>query len=236
MDQATKQSSKSIDELFKAGAHFGYSKTRRHPSTKNFILGVKNRVEIIDLAKTQDQLDAAVAFVQELAKKGKRILFVGTKNEARSIVAREAVWINQPFVTERWLGGTLTNFGNIRKRVEKLLELREAKETGGLDKFTKKERSRISIEMEKLERFFSGIVPMSEKPGAVFLVDSRKEDNAMKEAHSAGVPIISVSNSDCDIRGIEYPIVANDTNRESISYFVHMIAQAYKDSISGKTA
>lgn len=233
--KTTVEKSPVIESLFSVGAHFGYSKTRRHPSTKGYILGTKNRVEIIDLSKTEDMLSRAQLFAQELALKGKQILFVGTKNEARKIIAEEASHIGQPFVTERWIGGTFTNFGQIRKRVEMLLDLREKKETGGLDKFTKKERSRIAIRVAKLDRFFDGITNMTEKPGALFVVDSRKEEIAIKEARSAKIPVISLCNSDCDIRNIDYPIVANDSARESISYFVHAIATAYHDAITGKS-
>ncbi len=232
--KATIERSPVIESLFSVGAHFGYSKTRRHPSVKGFIFGTKNRVEIIDLSQTEEMLAAAQAFVQDLARKGKQVLFIGTKNEARKIVIEEASRIAQPFVTERWIGGTFTNFGQIRKRADTLLDLREKKETGGLDKFTKKERSRIAILVAKLDRFFNGITNMTEKPGAVFVVDSRKEDIAIKEARSAKIPVISICNSDCDIRNIDYPILANDSAKESISYIVHAIAQAYQDAITGK--
>jgi small subunit ribosomal protein S2 len=218
-----------ISSMFKAGAHFAFSRSRRHPSTKDFIFGVKNKVEIIDLEKTTALLDTAKEFVKKLAAEGKNILFVGGKNEAKDAVFKSAQSIDMPYVAGRWIGGTLTNFGEIKGRVAKLLDLTSKKEKGELTKYTKKERLLIDREIVNLNRFFSGLVKLTGMPGAVFVVDARKEHIAVKEAHSVGIPVISLCGSDNNIKEVDYPIVANDASLSSIAFFVEEIAKAYKD-------
>ena len=180
-----------IENMFKAGAHFGFSKTRRHPTVTPYIFGVKNKVEIFDLEKTEVLLEKAKAFVESLAKEGKSILFVGGKSEARNAVKTGALSINMPYVDGRWIGGTLTNFMQIRKRVEKLERLTSEKEKGELAKYTKKERLLIDREIANLERFFTGIVSMKDLPKAIFVVDPKKEVTAVKEAKDMvdGAPV-----------------------------------------------
>ena len=217
-----------IDSMFKAGAHFGFSRSRRHPSTNNYIFGTKNKVEIINLEKTTELLDVAKEFVKKLAAEGKTILFVGGKNEAKDAVLKSAQSIEMPYVAGRWIGGTLTNFSEIKGRVAKLLDLNSKKEKGELSKYTKKERLLIDREIVNLDRFFSGLVKLGGMPGAVFVVDARKEHIAVKEAHSVGVPVISLCGSDNNIKEVEYPIVANDSSLSSIAFFVDEIAKAYK--------
>lgn len=216
-----------IESMFKAGVHYGYTKARRHPSTKPFIFGVKNRVEIIDLEKTKAQLEKVKEFVATLAKDGKQILFVSGKNEAKDAVRTHALSIGQPYVASRWIGGTLTNWTEIRKRVSKYLDLQTQKEKGELVKYTKKERLLIDREIANLENMFSGIVHLRSMPAAIFIIDPKQEEIAVKEAQQMNVPIIALSNTDCNIGKIEYPIVANDSNRASIALFVSEIAEAY---------
>lgn len=218
-----------IDALFKTGAHFGYSKARRHPSTKPFIFGSKNNVEILDLEKTSASLEAARGVVADLAHEGKTILFVGTKPEARKLVVDGANAIDMPYVSERWIGGTLTNFSEIKKRVARLEDLLIKREKGELSVYTKKERLLLDREIAKLQKHFGGIVSMKETPRALFIVDPRAEHLAVREAVARNVPIIALASSDCDVAKITYPIVANDSAMQSIRFFVEEIVTAYRE-------
>jgi small subunit ribosomal protein S2 len=228
MEETKKTNNNRIDEMFKAGAHFGYTKTRRHPSVAQYIFGVKNRVEIVDLEKTDELLEKALTFVSVLAKEGKQVLFVGGKNEARSALKIAAESINMPFVDGRWIGGTLTNFPEIKKRLIKLEELTKQKEKGELLKYTKKERLIIDHEISNLNRFFSGLLPMRDLPKALVVIDSQKETIAVAEAKKMNIPVIAVCGTDCNIADIDYPIVANDASVSSITFFVNEIAKAYQ--------
>ncbi len=221
-----------IENMFKAGAHFGFSKTRRHPTVAPYIFGVKNKVEIFDLEKTEVLLEKAKAFVEALAKEGKTILFVGGKSEARNSIKSGALSINMPYVDGRWIGGTLTNFMQIRKRVEKMERLTSEREKGELAKYTKKERLLIDREIANLERFFSGIISMKDLPKAIFIVDPKKEKSAVKEAQDMGIPVIALAGSDCNIKGLDFPVVGNDSSQTSVQFFVYEIAKAY--SVSNK--
>jgi small subunit ribosomal protein S2 len=216
-----------IDELFKAGAHFGYGKSRRHPSTASYIFGSKNRVDIIDLEKTQESLVKAAEFISSLAATNAVILFVGGKNEAQRIVKEEAEIIGMPYVAGRWIGGTLTNFGEIRKRVDIMLDLLAQKEKGELVKYTKKERLLIDRKIEKLQKMYWGIKDMVNLPKALFIVDPRFEETALKEAVSLNIPVIGLCGSDNNITEIDYPILGNDANIASIQLFVNKVAESY---------
>ncbi|MGB2580664.1 MAG: 30S ribosomal protein S2 [Minisyncoccia bacterium] len=222
-----------ITEMFAAGAHFGYSRSRRHPSAKPFIFGTKNGIEIMDLEKTSVELEKAKEFVKTLAKGGKQILFVGTKSESKKLIEDGAAAIDMPFVAERWVGGVLTNFPEIKKRVALLEDLRSKKEKGELSIYTKKERSLIDKDIERLERNFAGIVSMKDIPAAMFVVDPRKESIAIKEAQYLGVPIIALASSDCNLKEVDFAIPGNDSSVSSVSFFVSQIIQAFKD---GRTA
>src|SRR3989344_4401011 len=222
MAEAVK-TNKALDELFKAGAHFGFGKSRRHPSTEKFLFGSKNKVDIFYLEKTEGALAKALEFVASLAETGASILFVGGKNEAQNIVKGAAEGINLPYVASRWIGGTLTNFGEIKKRVDSMIDLLTQKEKGELSKYTKKERLLIDRKIEKLERMFGGIKNMVALPKALFIVDPRFEETAMKEAQSLNIPIIALCGSDNNITNIDYPILANDSNIASVKFFVEKI-------------
>ena len=217
----------TIDGMFSAGAHFGLGRSRRHPSVAPFIFGTKNRTDIFDLEKTEKTLETAKAFVTALAKEGKTILFVGGKKEASALVKLVAQTINMPYVEGRWIGGTLTNFGNIRKRIERYEKLIDDKEKGELAKYTKRERMLIDREIAKLERMFSGIVSLKKMPDLLFLVDPRKEQNAIGEASHAKIPVMALASSDCNILEVKYPIVGNDAAKASIQFFLNEIASAY---------
>ncbi len=217
-----------VDALFSAGAHFGFIKSRRHPSAKPFIFGVKNNIEIFDLEKTKDSLDSALQFVETLGSRGAQILFVSGKNEARQAITSVAESINMPYVAGRFIGGTLTNFPEIRKRVMKLESWVSQKEKGELVKYTKKERLLIDREIDKLRSFFFGISVMKNLPAALFVVDSKKESIAVKEAKVMGIPVVSLSGTDNNLNEVEFPIPGNDSSRTSIEFFLGKIAESYK--------
>lgn len=218
-----------ITEMFSRGAHFGYSRSRRHPSVRPFIFGTKNGVEILDLEKTHIALNTAKEFVKTFAKGGKQILFVGTKNEAKKAIVEAASALDMPFVADRWVGGMLTNFSEIKKRIALLESLLLKREKGELAMYTKKERLLIDKDIERLERNFSGIVPMRELPSALFIVDPKKESIALKEAQYLGIPIVALANSDCNLREVDFAIPGNDAAVSSIAFFVAQIVGAFKE-------
>ncbi len=216
-----------IASLHIAGAHFGCARSHRHPSTAAYIFGVKNRVEIFDLEETEKLLMVAKEFAASLGKEGKRILFVGGKPEAQEAVMRAAVSLGMPYVAGRWIGGTITNWNEIKKRVLHLADLVEKREKGELAKYTKWERLEIDHEIENLEARFSGIRDVRELPHALFVIDTRAEHSAVAEARKAGIPVIALLNSDCNMREVTHPILGNDATRGSITYFINEIITAY---------
>ncbi len=228
MNTNTQQNEK-VNEMFAVGAHFGYDRSRRHPSVIKYIFGRKNNVEIFDLEKTAVKLEEAKDFVRKIGATNRQILFVGGKKESQSIIQNAALKIDQPFVSGRWIGGTLTNFEEIRKRVKHFLDLSSQKEKGELAKYKKKERLTIEKLIAKLEQKFSGISNMDRKPAAVFIIDANRESIARDEAISNRVPIISLSSSDCQFEKIDYVIPANDSSVQSIKYFTNEIVTAYEE-------
>ena len=217
-----------MNEMFTAGAHVGYSKTRRHPSTKPFIFESRQKKDIIDLEKTGEQLEAVLNFLKELQGTDKQILFVGTKPEAKRFVREAAELIDMPFVTERWLGGTLTNSAELKKRVERLIKLTDQSEKGELIAANKKERLMLRREIERLEVKFGGVKTMKKAPAALFVIDPKKEEIAVTEARQMNIPVIALANTDCDISILTHPIVANDTNVSSIAFFTKKVADVLK--------
>jgi len=218
-----------IEKMFKAGAHYGYSKTRRHPSVSKFIYATKNKEDIIDLEKTSVMLGSAEEFLKELGSKGKVVLFVGTKPEAKVATKDTAESLNMPYVMERWIGGTLSNFTEIKKRINELENYHKDSVGGGLDKYTKKERVVMAKKMEKLERYYSGLIGLKKAPDALFVVDAKSEHIAATEARKSNIPVIALVNSDSNIKEIDYPIVANDSAIPSIKFFSLAIGNAYKE-------
>jgi len=217
-----------VEKMFRVGAHYGYSKTRRHPSLAKYIYATKNKGDIIDLEKTSILLEKAAEFVKSLGAQSKTILFVGTKPEAREIIKNIAESLNMPYVAERWIGGTLSNFTEIKKRITELENYQKDSKEGGLDKYTKKERVVMAKKMEKLARYYTGLLGLKKAPDALFVVDARSEHIASTEAKKRDVPIISLVNSDSNIKGILYPIVGNDSSMPSIKFFTVYLANAYK--------
>lgn len=229
MQKEIKDRDSVIKELSKLGAHFGFSRSKRHPSTSAYIFGFKNKTAMVDLGKSLDSLDKAKEFVAKIASEGKQVLFVGNKREAKEAISTLAKEVEAPYVVERWIGGTFTNFKQIRIRVEKMKDYRDKEQKGELMVYTKKERGVIAKEVEKLEKFFASIANMEKIPGAIFVVDVNAEKIAVDEAHLLKVPVITLSSPDCDIRGIEYPIIANDASRATIEYVVKNLTEAYKE-------
>lgn len=220
------------ENMQKVGVQFGYSRTRRHPSALAFIGGSKNRTDLFDLSKVKIELEKAKDFVAKLAGENKMILFVGTKPESRKITEDAAKRLKQPFVINRWIGGTLTNLPEIRKRVERLKELREKKLSGELEKkYTKKERSLFDREMSRLEENFGGIIDMEKIPSALFIIDSKHESTAVAEARRLKIPVISLSNSDCNLTLIDYAIPGNDAASSSIRFFTEELANTYSNGL-----
>lgn len=219
-----------IEAMFKVGAHFGLAKARRHPSTKKYVFGIKNNIEIFDLEQTHDALEKAKAFVASIATSGKQALFVAGKSEAISAVRAAAGKIGQPVVGGRWIGGTLTNFVQIRKRIEKYESRLKEKEKGELAKYTKKERLLIDREIAKFEVMFGGIVSMREKPGVMIVVDPKKEAIAVEEARQTGVPVIAIASTDCDLSKVNFAIPANDSSASSAVFFLDELARAYGEA------
>lgn len=230
MPNALKDKNSAVEAMFKAGAHFGLSKSRRHPSTKSYVFGVKNKIEIFDLEKTADALEKAKAFVATVAAAGKQALFVSGKSEIMSSVRNAALKAGQPMVAGRWIGGTLTNFVQIRKRIEKYENRLKEKEKGELAKYTKKERLLIDREIAKLELLFGGIVSMKDKPGVLIVVDPKKEYIAVEEASQMGVPVVALASSDCDLSLVDYAIPANDSSAASATLFLNELANAYSEA------
>jgi small subunit ribosomal protein S2 len=219
---------KNIEDMFAIGAHFGLGRSRRHPTVASYIFGTKNDTDIFDLEKTEIMLEKAKAFVTSLAKDGKSILFVGGKKEASSTIKNAACSLNMPYVDSRWIGGSLSNFTQMRKRIDRYEKLVSDKEKGELAKYTKRERMLLDKEIASLEKMFLGIVSMKKLPSALFIIDPRYEKIAVKEAALMNIPVVALSNSDCNLLQINYPIIGNDASKASIQFFVEEIVKAYK--------
>lgn len=230
----TQPDSAEIEAMFKAGAHFGYSRARRHSSVRPYLYGAKNGVDIIDLGETAKMLDAAKARMTELGKLGKVVLFVGTKKEIRDIVQGVAESLSMPYVAERWVGGILTNWTEIRKRTERLKELTEKFAKGELEKYTKKERLLFEREMAKLDAEFGGIVTLESAPAALVVIDPREEHIAVEEGLKMKIETIALMNSDCNTNQITYPILANDSALLSVKYFTEVLRDAYQTGVKSR--
>jgi len=215
-----------VQELYNAGVHFGYPRARRHPSAAQYLFGTKDRTDIFNLEETKKRLDAAAAFLSSLSAAGKAILFVGGKPEAHALVESAAKEAGQPYVAGRWIGGTLTNFKNIRKRIDRLLQLEKERESGELEKYTKRERLMIDREIEELRNRFGGLVTLTDMPAAMFVVDSRHEHTAVQEANQLNIPVVALSSSDCDFSKAKFPIPGSDTSVRSIRFVIDAIVEA----------
>lgn len=227
-EENKKNAETTIEEMFQAGAHYGYGKKRRHPSVTPYIYATKNKADIINLEKTSAMLTSALEFVKDLGVRGKTILFVGTKPEAKVAVQNGALALGMPYVSVRWIGGTLSNFTEIKKRIAELENYRKESVEGGLEKYTKKERVVMAKKMEKLGRYYSGLIGLKKAPDALFIIDPRGEYIAATEAQKSSIPIIALANSDSNIKKIDHPIIGNDASMPSILLFTASIVNAYK--------
>ncbi len=215
-----------LEQLLEAGAHFGHLTRRWNPKMKPYIFMERNDIHIIDLKKTQELLDVACNAIVKITSEGKRILLVGTKKQAKDVVKEEAVRSGQNYVTERWLGGMLTNFTTIRRSIKRLSNIEKMENDGTFDSITKKERLMLTREKDKLEKVLSGIVDLSRLPGAVFVVDIKKEHIAVQEARKLGVPVVAILDTNCDPNFVDYPIPANDDAMKCIQLITHTIAES----------
>jgi len=228
------QAGTGVERLFGVGAHFAQVKSRRHPSMRSFVLGSKANVEIFDLTKTDAQLARAKTAMAALGRDGKTVLIVGGKREATDAVKATGTRLAQPYVDGRWLGGTISNFVEIKKRIDRLADLLSKRETGELSKlYTKLERVRIDREIAKLTLRLSGLTSMAKRPDALVIVDTKHEAHATKEARQAGIPIIAIMSSDCDLKDASFPIVVNDASRASIALILDELASAFESGIKG---
>ncbi len=216
----------SIEEMLKAGVHFGHQTRRWNPKMKRYIFGVRNGVHIINLEETLPLFNRAYRFVERVAAQGGSILFVGTKKQAQDVILEEASRAGQFFVVNRWLGGTLTNFATVKGSIEKLKRFEEMRKDGTMEKLTKKERLQIDRECKKLEKNLGGIKDMRHLPSAIFLVDPTKERIAVSEARTLGIPIVALADTNCDPDAIDYIIPGNDDAIRSIRLFAAKIADA----------
>lgn len=226
--QKTKETGSGfVDGLFSVGAHFGFVKSRRHPSAKPFILGAKNKVEIFDLEKTAVELSKALAYIEEMGRAGASILLVGGKSEAREAVIKAGTELNMPHVAGRWIGGTLTNYPEIKKRIARLDELKTQREKGELAKYTKKERLLIDREIEKLTAYFGGLSTLTGLPKLLVVIDPKKEQIAVLEARRMSIPVVALAGSDADLHQVKFAIPGNDTSRQTINFILEEIVKAY---------
>ncbi len=215
-----------VAELLAAGCHFGHLTRRWNPKMKPFIFMERNGIHIVDLMKTRDLLEEACNAIGHLVADGKRVLFVGTKKQAKDIIREEAVRCGQFYVQERWLGGSLTNFSTIRKSVKRLSNIEKMESDGTFDKITKKEGLFLTREKEKLNSVLSGVVEMTRLPGALFVIDVKKEAIAVKEAKRLGIPVFAIVDTNCDPDGIDYVIPANDDALKSVQVITKALADA----------
>mgnify|MGYP001566000408 CR=1 FL=1 len=214
-----------IDEMQKAGLNFGHRISRLHPKMKPYIAGIKSTVHMIDLKKTAQDFDRALHFIASLVKDGKKILFVGTKVQMRQLTRETAEVCGMPYVVERWLGGTFTNFETLFKRVQYFKELENKKATGLLEKYTKKERMNFDKEIELLQKKFAGIKQMTQLPDVVIILDLKKDMTCVRESKRKGIPIIGIVDTNIDPTLADYPIPANDDSISSVSYILGKIKE-----------
>ena len=228
----------SLQELLEAGVHFGHQVRRGHPRMKQYIYGARDGVHIVDLTQSEKYLKEACEAVYNLAKEGKVLLFVGTKKQARPIVEELAKKLEAPFLTQRWIGGFLTNFEEVKKNIKKLKEFKEQKEKGTLSKYTKKEQLLLERQMNKLQRDLGGVLDLEVTPEAIFVVDAVSDEIAVREAYKLGIKVVAIADSNCDPTKIDYPIPGNDDAIKSIKILTEAVAQAYEEGKkeAGKTA
>ena len=223
----------SMKQLLEAGVHFGHQTRRWNPKMSRFIFTERTGIYIIDLQKTVKKVEEAYKFVKEVAETGKPILFVGTKKQAQEAIKEEAERCGMYFVNERWLGGMLTNHQTIQTRIKKLRELEKMEEEGVFNVLPKKEVIKLNAEKEKLEKYLGGIKDMPELPGAIFVVDPRKENIAIQEAHRLGIPVVGIVDTNCDPDELDFPIPGNDDAIRAVKLITGAMATAVIEGRQG---
>ena len=226
----------TMKQLLEAGVHFGHQTRRWNPKMAEYIYMERNGIYIIDLAKTVKKMDEAYDFVRSLAEEGKSILFVGTKKQAQDAVKEEAERVGMYYVNARWLGGMLTNFKTMRTRVDRLAQLKKMQEDGTFDMLPKKEVMKHLGEMEKLEKYLGGVKEMKKLPGALFVIDPRKEHNAIAEARKLHIPIVAIVDTNCDPDEVDYAIPGNDDAIRAIRLISATMANAVQEGRQGQDA
>ena len=225
-----------MKQLLECGVHFGHQTRRWNPKMKPFIFTERNGIYIIDLQKTVKGLEKAYDFVREVSKSGGSVLFVGTKRQAQDPIRDEAVKAGQFYINQRWLGGLLTNFATIRRRVQRMIELEQMEADGSINRYPKKEIIQLRKEREKLEKYLSGIKDMKDIPDALFIIDPRRETIAVLEAHKLGIPVIAIVDTNCDPDVVDYPIPGNDDAIRAIELVVGLMANAFIEGRQGQDA
>ena len=223
-----------MKQLLEAGVHFGHQTRRWNPKMAEFIFTERNGIYIIDLQKTVKKIEEAYYFVRDIAAEGGTVLFVGTKKQAQDAIREEAERTGMYFVNARWLGGMLTNFKTIKKRIERLYQLEKMGEDGTMALLPKKEVIKLNLEHERLENFLGGIKEMRDLPSALFVVDPRKEKNAIAEAHKLGIPVIAIVDTNCDPEEADYPIPGNDDAIRAVKLIVSTIGNAVLEGRQGE--
>ena len=226
----------SMKQLLECGVHFGHQTRRWNPKMKPFIFTERNGIYIIDLQKTVKGLEKAYDFVREIAKEGGSVLFVGTKRQAQDPIRDEALKCGQFYINQRWLGGLLTNFATIRRRVTRMVELQQMEEDGSINKYPKKEVVKLRKERDKLEKYLSGIKEMKDAPDAIFVIDPRRETIAVLETRKLEIPVIAIVDTNCDPDLIDYPIPGNDDAIRAIELVVGLMANAFIEGRQGQDA
>ncbi|MBI3082984.1 MAG: 30S ribosomal protein S2 [Candidatus Omnitrophica bacterium] len=214
-----------VRQLLDAGVHFGHQTKRWNPKMKRFIFGSRAGIYLIDLEKTERHLKAALDFLEDMAAKGEMIVFLGTKKQAKPILEAEAQRAGMPYVTNRWLGGTLTNFQTIKVNIDRLRELRKQKAEGFFDRIMKKDAIRLARQLERLEEHFCGLAEMTRLPGCLFVVDTKREEIAVREANRLNIPIVAICDTNSDPDLVAYPIPGNDDAIRSIKLLVALVAE-----------
>lgn len=212
-----------LKEMTEAGLPFGHRTSRIHPKMKPYLSGTKNTTHLIDMEKSLEEFNKTLKFIKKIISEGKTLLFVGTKIQVKSMLRETAEECNLPFIDERWLGGTFTNFKTIKKRIDYFKDLEEKRKKGELEKYTKKERGKIDMELEKLEVKFRGIKNLQGLPDAIFVLDMKKDDLAIKEAKKKGIKIIAIADTNVDISLADYSIPANDDAISSVKYILEKV-------------
>lgn len=221
----------TYQELLDAGVHFGHLKRKWHPKMAPYIFMEKNDIHIIDLNKTQVKLDEAANAIKQIVKSGRKVLFVATKKQAKEIIETEAKRLNMPFVTERWLGGMLTNFATVRKSIKKMSNIDKMEQNGTMQTLSKKERLMIAREREKMGRVLGGIEDLTRLPAALFIIDIKNEHIAVKEAQKLNIPTIAMVDTNSDPTLVDFPIPANDDATKSIALISKVIMKAVEEGL-----